>query len=574
MPIYSTGTRWNTGHRFTLCVIVFLGLQAAAQPERAIAQTPGFIVDGRGGMSAGGELENYVRYLQALGLAPLSAWSIRPFAPATSDTLVGTPAAHPWRGRGPFQDDPTVKRLTLLPISVVSRENTGYPFGSNDGPVWAGRGLTMSVQTGVAGKFGPVSIVLDPIVFTAANTSFRLQPNGETGRLRFADGDFPTNVDRPQRFGDKRYSAFDPGESTIRIDTHGVTAGITSANEWWGPATTFPVILSNNAAGIPRFFVGTERPTSIGIGTFQIRLEYGIERQSAFSPVTGSKTFTGPDSSGTLRFMSGLITTFSPRGIPGLEIGAARFFHQAWLGSVGRSELLSPFEGLVKNSLPAGVNVAGIGTQDALKNQLASVFFRWVLPHSGVEVYGEYGHEDHNADFRDLESELDHSRIAMAGLRKAFVRSDKKFFAIRGEFFDGYAPTLERHRAEGLIYVHNPIRQGHTEEGQLLGADIGVGSIGGQIIAWDTYSGSGRTTVFVDRKSENNFANFYATGIESPAATDISATTGIERLAFTKWGSVFAAISTTYRGGDHRYAAARGLNVNLQLGATVTHFGI
>ncbi len=37
-------------------------------------------------------------------------------------------------------------------------------------------------------------------------------------------------------------------------------------------------------------------------------------------------------------------------------------------------------------------------------------------------MYAEYGHEDHNADIRDLESEPDHSRIAMVGFRKTFLK--------------------------------------------------------------------------------------------------------------------------------------------------------
>jgi len=506
-----------------------------------------------------------------MGQAPLSAWSLRPFAPAVTDTLSQPSGTHPWQSNGPFKDDPTIKRFAVLPASVISRYNSAYPFGSNDGPVWAGRGVTFSVQGGFSSRMGPVTIVLDPIVFWTGNAKFQLQQNTSgIERLRFADGDFPTNVDRPQRFGDKPYGAFDPGETTLRLDTHGVALGITSANEWWGPATTFPIILGNNAAGIPRVFLGTEGPTSVGIGKVQVRLEYGIERQSGFSPVTGSKTFASVQQPGTLRFMSGLVTTFSPRVIPGLEIGAARFFHQAWFGHVGKSEVFSPFEGLVKNSLAKGVNLPGIDDRDALKNQLASVFMRWVLPHSGFELYWEYGHEDHNMDIRDLESEPDHSRIAMAGIRKAFKQSGKKFYAIRGEFLDGYSPTLERHRGQGLIYVHNPLRQGHTEEGQLLGADVGVGSTGGQIVAWDAYSESGRTTIFVDRKSEDNFAAYFLTGIQLPAASDMTATGGMERLAFTNWGSVSAVISASYRSGFHRYAAARGFNLNMQLGATLT----
>ncbi len=127
-----------------------------------------------------------------------------------------------------------------------------------------------------------------------------------------------------------------------------MSAGISTANQYWGPATVFPVILGNNAAGIPNVFIGTERPTNIGIGKVQAHVEYGIESQSNFSPVVGPDTFTNVNYPGTKRFMSGLVVTFSPAPIPGLELGAARFFHQAWTGHIGSSELRIAVRGVAE----------------------------------------------------------------------------------------------------------------------------------------------------------------------------------------------------------------------------------
>jgi hypothetical protein len=257
-----------------------------------------------------------------------------------------------------------------------------------------------------------------------------------------------------------------------------------------------------------------------------------MESQSAYSPVTGSDTFVDVTNPGTRRFMSGLIVTFSPEPIPGLELGAARFFHQAWSGQIDSKLLRTPFEGILKSSVPTGLAIPGFDDKDVLKNQLASVFGRWVLPHSGFEMYAEYGHEDHNADTRDFELEPDHSRIAMVGFKKVFVRRDSSFSAVRAEYIDGSDPTLGRNRGEGGVYVHSVIRQGHTENGQLLGADIGVGSPSGASITWDTYAPRGRSTWYLLRTTQDNSTGVTPLGTPSPGATRLLITIGYDRLSF------------------------------------------
>lgn len=527
MPIYSTQRTRNT-----IAAVLCSTAALLARTPAADAQSEASIVGAQGGVAAGGELDNYLRYLQTIGRVPLRPWSLRTFSAPEVDSLTGVRDAHAWGGSWMFGRSTGAHHVSVLPLTATAGFNSAFPFGGNDGAVWAGRGLTTSLQGGVALAWGPVSAVLDPIVFRAENRAFALEPNGQTGNARFADGDYPTIVDRPQRFGDGAYSRFDLGQSTVRIDWLGVTAGVSTANQWWGPATVFPVILGNNAAGIPHVFLGTERPTNIRIGRVQARVVYGMERQSDFSPVVGPDTFVDANRPGRRRFMSGLVVTFTPAPIPGLELGAARFFHQAWFGRIGAAELRSPFEGILKSTIPQGLALPGLDNQDVLKNQLASLFGRWVLPHSGFEVYAEYGHEDHNYDLRDLASEPDHSRIAMAGLRKVFNRGNTAFSAFRAEFIDGSTPTLGRHRPEGLIYVHDPLRQGHTQDGQLLGANIGVGSPSGANVAWETFSASGRTTWYVQRIVDNNQQTFLTSGAPTYSASHLLGTLGYDAYHF------------------------------------------
>ena len=544
MPIYSSRLNCNTTRAALGAALLLVSIAGTVQ-----AQSESSVDGARGGIPAGFELDDYVRNLQTVGRVPLGAWGLRPFSAPHVDSLTKPTGPHPWAASWMFRQG-ELRHFAVLPITATAGYNSAFPFGGNDGAVWAGRGLTTSLQGGIAAAWGPVTLVVNPIVFRAENAAFTLQPNGETGNGVFANGEAPNNVDLPQRFGNGAYSRFDWGQSTLRLDWLGLSAGISTANQYWGPATVFPVILGNNAAGVPHVFLGTKRPTNIGIGLMQARVVYGIERQSAFSPVVGPDTFVDVNSPGTRRFMSGLVVTFSPAPIPGLEFGAARFFHQAWTGHIGSAELSSPFEGLLKNSLPTGVAVAGTGNVDALKNQIASVFGRWVLPRSGFELYAEYGHEDHNANLRDLGSEPDHSRIVMAGFRKVFNGTDTTFSALRAEYIDGSDVTLARHRGEGAIYVHTVLRQGHTENGQLLGADIGVGSPAGANLSWDRYSPSGRTTLYLQRIVQNNQAPLLTSDNQTLIAQRLFATLGYERHRFGRTADLVygAALTEGKRG--------------------------
>jgi hypothetical protein len=57
---------------------------------------------------------------------------------------------------------------------------------------------------------------------------------------------------------------------------------------------------------------------------------------------------------------------------------------------------------------------------------------------------------------------------------------------------------LQQNATQAPWYIHGKITQGHTEEGQVLGAPGGYGG-GGGTIALDRYSRGGRTTIRWDR---------------------------------------------------------------------------
>ncbi|MFI5244592.1 MAG: capsule assembly Wzi family protein, partial [Gemmatimonadales bacterium] len=349
----------------------------------------------------------------------------------------------------------------------------------------------VTVSGGFELRSGPLTVTIDPIFFRAENQAFALQtvPSSVRG-APYGDPVSPGGIDLPQRFGSAAYQRLDPGQSTIRLDMFGVTVGASTANEIWGPAITSPIVLGNNAAGIPRVFAGTDRPANIGIGRLQLRWFAGQLTQSAWSPIdtTGGKLFT-----------TGLIAVFQPRGLENVEIGFGRLFELFWpQGGVPIGDLTLPFQTFYYASLHQGKGTPG-GAPD---HQIASAFVRILLPHSGMEIYGEYGRDDHSLDTRDLLLEPDHISAYTFGVQRAWVAGDSsRTTALRLEFSNGRVTDLSGGRGEILFYSHSPIAQGNTQDGQLLGSPAIRGG-GGGIIAVDRYSSSGRVTFSLSRTDQ------------------------------------------------------------------------
>ena len=537
----------------------------------ATAQQPSDAGDSfRSEIFVGSLPENYLRYMQTMGLVPLYPWSSRAFSPREIDALIPRDTAHPWKDR--FL--PTTKSFHGIQYDFVRptsslRYNTGFPYGSNDGPIWAGRGLTSAIQAGISARWGPVSATLAPMAFRAENRAFFIMPTGRTGVGAFANALWG-GVDLPQRFGESPYSQIDPGQSTVRVDLPIVAFGASTANMGWGPGTEYPLLLGNNAAGFPHVFLGTSSPLDILIGKIHANFMWGELFQSDFSNVTGPSTYVSKSESGKKRFTTGVVLVGQPRGMTGLEIGGARFFHSIWPRSgIPRSYYTKVFQPFLKTHLKFArpndprfpPDYGGRGIPD---NQLAEVFFRWVAPHSGFEISGEYGREDHNEDIRDLEQEPDHSRFYNLGARKVISLSSTSMTAARFELINFQLPQLSRVRGEGEVYVHGLIRQGHTYKGQLLGANVGVGSAAGSTLAIDHYTENGRWTLSWVRDLSQESGNFVYNGVREPGTMDVSHAIGLERTWLIRGLDVTTGL--TFVRDFNRDFAADASNINAIVG--------
>jgi hypothetical protein len=517
--------------------------------------------------------ENYLRYLQTMGLVRLYPWSSRSFSPRELDKLIPRDTAHPWHARLVSSERNFHGiRYDFVRPTASARYNTGFAYGSNDGPIWAGRGLTSAIQAGFTARWGPASLVLAPMAFRAENKAFFLMPPQMSNVRPFADA-MSAGVDKPQRFGDSPYQQLDPGQSTIRFDFPVIAFGASTANMGWGPGNEYPLLLGNNAAGFPHVFVGTSSPLDIFIGKLQAKFMWGELFQSDFSNVTGSSTYTSIAEPGTKRFATGFVIVGQPRGMTGLELGGARFFHSIWPSSgIPRSYLTKVFQAFLKTHLGPEQNIddprfqTGFGSGRGLAdNQLAEVFARWVAPHSGFDVWAEYGRDDHNEDIRDLLQEPDHSRFYGLGAKKVFSLKAQSMTAARFELINFQVPQLVRSpRGEGEIYRHGLIRQGHTSRGQLLGANVGVGAAAGSTLAVDHYFPDGKWTLMWQRDLNQENGNFPLLGVREPHTMDVSHSLGFEMTRLVRGLDI--TTGTTLVRNFNRDFAEDAWNINAIVG--------
>jgi hypothetical protein len=456
---------------------------------------------------ANSEAERTGRLLTLIG-DDVVPWSLRPFAPGYRAEVLPVRAAPAWQ---------------LLRPTLGLVYNSAFAYGILDGPVWAGRGPTAWATGGVALRLGPLSATLAPTVFHASNWSFATLPSGRTGAAEFSDPITPTWVDLPQRFGSRPYARADWGQSSLRLDGLGVAAGVTTEGQWWGPAAVFPLLLSTNAPGIPRLFVGTGRPWRTWLGRVQAQWQWGDLRSSGFFDTTGIAR--------QRRFGTGFIATLQPRGLDGLEVGLARYFHARWPeGAVPERYWLRAIEGFLKASRPVQAN--GLASDERSRdgeNQIASVFFRWKPRLGGTEFYGEFARDDASWDLRDALVAPTQLSALMAGVAHAW-RTPRGLSALRLEAMSGGFGSNDRRRHIPVLYTHaTGSNQGHTVLGQLMGPPTGVGTSGGAALQYDQLRDGDRTSVGLTRLLRRRRATAAGDGVHDVRATDAQYVLSLER---------------------------------------------
>lgn len=432
-------------------------------------------------------LEDYYRREQLLGRLDSSlSFSIRPLTyQALQRENIFNPDSSLSGGSGLIYTNDGRGALQLMPAQWRHQLTSTFPYSRNDGAMIPNVGYQTLLSAGVNFRYRFFSIQLNPEVVLAQNASY----DGYNGLVRESwrrwYSMIGNRMDKPERFGTGWYSKILPGQSSVRLNFHPISFGLSTENLWWGPGMHNSLLMTNTAPGFAHLTLNTTRPIRTPVGSFEGQLVGGRLEASGYPPTPQGN----PDHyDGFYRpkpddwcYLSGIALTYQPKWVTGLSLGITRAF-TVYSESLGNKlgDYLPFFESGLKNTIE---NPDSSGTTSEMerqgRDQLASVFVRWVIPKEGAEVYFEYGRNDHPWDMRDLFVQLEHSRSYVLGFRKLtpirwFDHDD--LLQVQVEIMQSEGPKDVPLRPGGPWYGHSQIRHGYTHLGQLIGAGIDPGS--------------------------------------------------------------------------------------------------
>ena len=443
-------------------------LMLACAVPTALAQLPGTVAGDRARLAEiTGDTSSAFR-------GTLAAWNVSPRRSRSTDSII----------------------VALLQPDMRVAHNSTIPFTLDDGPMWAGRGWSVAATAGVSvtahlRRATVVTLVLAPTVLYSQNLPFQVFAGTNPQRSPYASPfhDATSSMDLPMRFGDLYLVRLDPGRSTLAVASANVQLGLTTANEVWGPAIRSPLVMSANAPGIPRFFIGTRKPWRSRAGALDARLVAGTLTESRFFDRDPANDF---------RSLSGFVVTFTPAFDSTLTFGLERTVYspvERSIAAVAGNALDAAFEWRAmpdSSDSPAG------------SDQITGLFARWTFPTAGLEVYGEFARMDLPRTVSGLLVAAHHSGAVTLGLqwaphwRRGLLR------------FQGEVSSVEQSR----VYPERPFPdfysgmaspQGYTQRGQVIGAPTGPGS-SSQFLALDYMPARWQGGVFAGRIRWDNDA--------------------------------------------------------------------
>ena len=397
-------------------------------------------------------------------------------------------------------------------FSFDQQNNSLQPISFNDGNIYPARGWQERYSYGINLKLSILDINYQPEKVIVQNLRQEYY-SGEPGNFMFYYfGMVANNIDNFRQFGYDRIEETTLGQSRAGIKFKYIAAGISNENIWWGPGKRNSLVFTNNAAGFKHYYLKTVEPIKTYIGSFELagvigRLDttkYTEIDQELLNACQACKVFKNLDE----REVDGITINYQPKWIPNFYIGYAysrQFYRNA-------TNALGDTVNFFSKSLP--------------KQEVGSMFFRFSLPEDHAEFYGEMG----------LPNEAPWPwKFFKERMRPGFVFGATKLVPLK--LFDSYLSLnveftqLQLMNPKDIFYEGYPfvggkpsswylstiVKQGWSNNGQLLGSSIGPGS-NNQSISLSWNKGYNKIGLFVERTVFNN--DFYHSVYYNPYASN------------------------------------------------------
>ncbi len=346
-------------------------------------------------------------------------------------------------------------KIRLLPFNFYQKYNSAYPYGGNDGSLSLSKGYQYSATTGFGLKFGPLNLILKPEYVNISNEKY--ETSSAWGY-----------VSPPIR-------KMTLGNSSLRLNFWKFSLGVSNENMWFGPGKNNSLLMTNNAPGFLHLTVGTNRPLKTIFGYLEFNLISGKLTQNKIQGFENLSLMRRNINQND-RYLNELLLSFQPNFLKNITIGFIRSFQNYSNESTSRSFIsnyLPVFNGIFKNVY----NDDNFGSRD----QLLSLYTRWLMPKTNSEVYFEFGYNDAKLNSRDLLLDMSHSSAYILGFKKLQPINQREYISFGFEAIKLAQSPSYIHRNAGNWYEHSRAIEGYTHENQIIGAGVGFGNISQQL---------------------------------------------------------------------------------------------
>jgi hypothetical protein len=446
---------------------------------------------------------------------------------------------------GPSTNELRRVRLSALAPQELFVHNTSIPFSQNYGALWAGRGLSTRTLLGFKLETPRVRVIFAPELISSENSDWVLRPfpydhDAPAIPADRAGGGFvfpyyvasQWSIDQPLRFGKGPIHRFDVGQSTAMFATNRFDFGLSNENEWWGPGIRNAIVLSDNAPGFPHLFVRTARPLSTRFGSVEARWLVGGLTESKFFDTV---------STNNVRSLASMAATLQTAWDPNLSLGVARSVYST---ATGWGQVPFRWFDILSRTASTGDAAPGDPAGKVRKDQIVSLFARWVAPADGLEIYSEWARTQLGLNLHDLLTRPNHTQAYTLGLQWRRSAWWSGIFRLQTEVTQLEQSATFRDLPQESWYMSTRVIQGYTNRGEVIGASIGPGA-SSQWMGMDYLRSSWRLGGYLGRIrwNEDVHSTAHFPVYQGYCSHDVTLYPGVRAASISRLGTLTADVS-------------------------------
>jgi hypothetical protein len=393
--------------------------------------------------------------------------------------------------------------VKVLPFKTSIQWVGHHPYDWNDGAMIPAKGYQQYINAGVNLQYKNWELQLAPELVMAENQAFdgfdlAMDPKQWKDYYRFYNF-----IEAPERMGTTQYTKLFGGQSYLQYSFKNTSVQFSTANKWWGPGFRNALILSNNAPGFPHISIASKQPLKTKIGSFQYEFIWGQLLNSNYPPPNNYLSYKGEQiyaqKEDRTRSFQAMHIRYIPKWFSNLTLGIEQSFMQY------EDQLFG-----IANYIPIKNIIYRLPNEQL--NQpitLTAFYFNYALPAVQAKIYGEWGWNLNRTSLRNWMIQPDKGMANVLGFSKIFTSHQKHYWEFKAEMANLQLLTVAEQFSTGAPpswYLGSYVRQGYTNEGQILGAGVGPGGTS-QTIELNWRRGNNRIGMSAERRLHNN--DFY-----------------------------------------------------------------